>query len=65
MAGKEFRRSISRKGAKGAKLGEIKVVAARKNWLGGGGAFASLASWREKNSKEVSPAKTQRAPSFG
>jgi hypothetical protein len=37
----------SRKGAKGAKFGEIKAGAAKRKRLGGG-AFASLASWREK-----------------
>jgi hypothetical protein len=57
--GEEF---ASRKGAKDAKFGKIKVRAAKKKWLGGG-AFASLASWREKNSEEVPPAKVQRAPS--
>jgi hypothetical protein len=67
--GEEF---ASRKGAKhalsavegGAKFGEIEVGASKKvdgaEW-----ALASLASWREKNSEEVSPAKAQRAPRFG
>jgi len=62
LAGKEFRRSVSRKGAKVAKFGEINVGAAKKKWLGGG-AFAYLASWREKVGRNFTRAKTQRAPS--
>jgi hypothetical protein len=46
--GEEF---ASRKDAKDAKFGKIKVEAAKTNGLGGG-AFASLASWREKKSED-------------
>jgi hypothetical protein len=55
---------ISRKDAKGAKFGEIKARAAKKKMVGWSGAFASLASWREKNSEEVSPAKAPRSLSL-
>jgi len=37
LAGEEFRRSVSRKGAKVAKFGEINVEAAQKNgWVARG-----------------------------
>jgi hypothetical protein len=55
-------RLFSRKGARGAKFGQIKVGFAKKKWLRGE-VFACLASWREKNSEEVSPAKAQSSPS--
>ena len=63
LGGRKSPKITLRKGAKRAKFGNIKAGAAKKIWLGGGGTFAYLASWRENNSEEVSRAKTQRAPS--
>jgi hypothetical protein len=63
LGGRKSPKITLRKGAKRAKFGNIKAGAAKKIWLGGGGTFAYLASWRENNSEEVSRAKTQSAPS--
>ena len=52
LGGKIDPQITSRKGAKDAKFGEIKVGAAKEKVVGWRGAFASLASWREKKSED-------------
>ncbi len=54
LAGKEFRRSVFRKGAKVAKFGEINVEAAQKKRLGGEGPLRTSCLSGRKNPKIVS-----------